>query len=357
MQRIFPWSLLLAALVLVLAAAPVGAEPSPDGEHALAHLPKQVGFEFKPIRPTIYLPNPKHMYQGLNNCGPTTAAIAISNYGILRTQTDAVNALKPNPKDVNVGPDEIVNYIRSEGLQAQVRVNGSRDLVMLFLSNDIPVVVEQWMLDDGGMGHYRLVTGYNRERGTVTFDDSFYGPDQRWTWEDFEARWGEFNASHIFIPVYRPEQEPLVRAILGPDASDAQMWQRAEGAARAAIDAAPGNSRQWFALGDALLNQNRNDEALQAYEKAYALGLPMRYHWYQFGHFEALARAGRWQRLLQLTQPVLDRAPVHEEMLSYRGLALRNLGDKDGAREAYRQALAANRFYQPARAALDRLGA
>lgn len=356
MKRYLPWSLLFAALLAALVTMPAHAEPSPDGE-PLTTLPRHlVGFELKSILPKAYLPNPKHQYQGLNNCGPTTTAIAISNWGVMRSQTDVVNAVKPNAKDVNVNPYEIAQYIRDQGLGAQVRVNGSRETLHLLVSNDIPVMVEQWLLDDGGMGHYRLVTGYNAERDTFTFDDSLLGPDQRWSWDEFNARWGEFNANRIFIPVYRPEQEPLIRAILGPDASDSQMWQRVEANARAAVDAEPGSGLQWFALGDALLNQGRNDEAVQAYDKAYGLGLPFRYYWYQFGHFEALAKAGRWQRLLQLTQPVLARAPVHEEMLYYKGLALENMGDKAGAREAYAASIAANRFYARAQEALARLG-
>ncbi|MCW5882700.1 MAG: tetratricopeptide repeat protein, partial [Anaerolineae bacterium] len=199
------------------------------------------------------------------------------------------------------------------------------------------------------------VTGYNAERDTVTFDDSLLGPDQRWSWDEFNARWGEFNTNRIFIPVYRAEQEPLVRAILGPDASDSQMWQRAEANDRAAIEAEPTNGLHWFALGDALLNQGRHAEALGAYEKAYGLGLPFRYYWYQFGHFEALAKAGRWQRLLELTDPVLETAPMHEEMYYYRGLALQNLGDTAGAREAYNAALANNGNMTRARAALQAL--
>jgi len=341
--------------LFTLAAGSAYAEPSPDGEGIdLTHVNlRDPLVDIKPVQKRVYLPNPKHQYQGMNNCGPTTTVIAMSNYGVMRTQTDAVNVLKPNPKDVNVSPYEVVNYIKSQGLDAQVRVNGSIEMLTWLLSNDIPVMVEQWMLDDGGMGHYRLVTGYNLDTQTVTFDDSFYGPDQRWSIGDFTARWTEFNPNHFFIPVYRPEQESLVRALLGPDASDAQMWVRAEGAMRSNLEAFPNDARVWFALGDALLNQNRTEEALQAYEKAYTLGLPFRYYWYQFGHFEALAKLGRWQRLYQLTGPVLEKAPVHEEMFYYRALALKGMGDTNGALAAIKQSVSANPHFARAQSTLQ----
>ena len=348
--------LMLTALVLALTLAQgvARAEPSPDGEdieyHALRH--DDIFAQIRAIQPKVYLPNPKHQYQGMNNCGPTTTVIAMSNWGVMRTQTDAVWVLKPNPKDVNVSPWEIVSYIKSQGLEAQWRVNGSLETLQLFLSNDIPVMVEQWMLDDGGMGHYRLATGYNKERGTITFDDSFYGPDQRWSNEDFQARWDEFNLNHIFIPVYPPEKADLVRALLGPDADDKQMWQRAEAARRADLENDPNNARVWFALGDALLNQNRVDEALPAYEKAYTLGLPFRFYWYQFGHFETLAKLGRWQRLLQLTQPVLAKAPIHEEMFYYQGVAYKGMGNMDAARDAFQKSAEANKNFDRTKQAL-----
>ena len=359
LSRVSRFLLPALALFLLVGAGTAFAGPSPDDDYPM--LRKRVSdtntspLPIKTMLPKQYLWDVKHQYQGWNNCGPTTTAMAISDYGINMSGFDIAAKLKPNPKDVNVSPDEIVSFIKSQGLDAQLRVNGTRETIMWFLSNDIPVIVEQWMLDDGGMGHYRLATGFNRERGTVTFDDSFYGPDQRWTWEDFEARWGEFNNLHKFIPVYRPEQAPLVRAILGPDADDAQMWERAEAAARSNIAGFPDDGRTWFALGDALMAQNRTQEALDAYEKGYALGLPKRFYWYQFGHFEALAKLGRWQRLLDLTQTVLVQAPTHEEMHYYQGLAYQGLGNTAAARDSFQKALSDHPGMARAQKALDAL--
>jgi hypothetical protein len=356
---------ILLILLLAFTSSAALAYPSPDGEPlARAVYPQdeapdegggEIAVEVKPIADTVYLENIRHEYQGWNNCGPTTTSMYLSYYGINAPQTITAPVLKPNSRDVNVSPDQVANYIRSQGLEALVRVNGNRDTIMWFLSNGIPVMAEQWLPDDGGMGHYRLATGFNRARGTVTFDDSLLGPDGRWTWAQWEARWSEFNTSRIYILVYRPEQAPLVRALLGPDADDVQMWQRAEAGARSNLEVFSDDGRVWFSLGDALLNQGRTDEALDAYEKAYALGLPWRYYWYQFGHYEALARLGRWQRLLELTQPVLARAPMHEEMYYYQGVAYKGLGNVEAARQSFNQALTNNRNFARARASLQAL--
>ena len=351
------WPILLG-VALLFAPRLALAQPSPDSDDPAPHYQGQ-GNEpevaVKPVADRVYLSNIKHDWQKWNNCGPTTTSMALSFFGINAPQLNVANVLKPNPNDVNVSPDQIVQYVRNQGLDAQVRVNGNRDTLMLLLSNDIPVIAEQWIEDYGGMGHYRLVTGYNRAGGTVTFDDSYYGPDRVWTWDEFEGHWLGYNTNRIYIPVYRRDQAAVVRAILGEDAADWQMWLRAEAGARANLAVFGDDARVWFALGDALLNQGRPEEAVDAYEQAYQLGLPWRYYWYQFGHFEALAKLGRWERLLELTQPVLESAPMHEEMYFYRGLAEQNLGNYDAAREDFRQAIANNRNFTRARAALQNL--
>lgn len=350
--------LLMVGVMLALSQGTALAQPSPDNNHPT--FPRQGEGDqpqvvIRPIADRVYLSNVKHDFQHWNNCGPTTASMALSYFGVSIPQLTIANTLKPNPKDVNVSPDQIAAYVRKQGLEAQVRVNGNRDLIMWFLSNDIPVIVEQWINDYGGMGHYRLAIGYNRIKGTVTFDDSFYGPDRVWSWEEFEGRWMEFNLNRIYIPIYRPDQAPVVQAILGEDASDSQMWIRAEAGARANLEVFSDDARVWFGLGDALLGQGRAAEAVDAYEQAYRLELPWRFYWYQFGHFEALAQVGAWQRLLEISQPVLDTAPMHEEMYYYRGLAYKNLGDKASARAEFDQALANNKNFSEARAALQTL--
>ncbi len=336
------WFLVAVALALLLTGSVAWA----DGEDEAG---------VKPIADQVFLANVRHDWQQWNNCGPTTTSMALSYFGVNAPQLSVAAVLKPNPKDVNVSPNQIVDYVRNRGLAAQVRVNGNRETLMKLLSNGIPVIAEQWIPDDGGMGHYRLAIGYDRDRGVVIFDDSYYGPNREWSFEEFEGHWMEYSINRIYIPVYRRDQAGLVRAILGPDADDGEMWLRAEAGARANLEAFGSDARVWFGLGDALLNQGRPWEALDAYETAYRLGLPWRWYWYQFGHFEALAKTGSWDRILELSDPVLAKAPMHEEMYYYRGLAFQNLGDPDSAREAFSLALKNNGNFSRARAALNTL--
>jgi hypothetical protein len=50
-----------------------------------------------------------HEYQKLNNCGPVALAIALSYYGVERTQFDIAPLVKGYNKDKNVSPEELLH--------------------------------------------------------------------------------------------------------------------------------------------------------------------------------------------------------------------------------------------------------
>jgi hypothetical protein len=117
----------------------------------------------KPIAPQVALTGLTHQWQTWNNCGPVTITMNLSYYGRTETQVDAAPVLKPNKDDKNVSPYELAAYARTLGYEAVVRVGGNLDLLKQLLSNDLPVIVETWLNpeDKGGLGHYRLFTGYD----------------------------------------------------------------------------------------------------------------------------------------------------------------------------------------------------
>lgn len=303
-----------------------------------------------PIADQIRLTGIRHDYQRWNNCAPTTTRMTLSYFGIDIPQATIAEALKPDPQDANVSPAEIVPYVQGKGLRAVVRVNGGLETVMQLLSNRVPVIVEQWIEEKGGMGHYRLVSAYDRPRQVFVTQDSYFGPNYRLSFADFDRGWAVFN--RLYIPVYTAEQEPLVKAILGPDFDDAAMVRRALETAQTRIQADSKDPYGWYALGDAHLAQGNAPAAAEAYETAIAIGLPWRFFWYQFGPFEALLQVGDYQRVLALTAPVLKKMPNIEELHLYRGEAFRGLGDTGRARAEFELALKYHPGYERAQAAL-----
>jgi tetratricopeptide (TPR) repeat protein len=187
------------------------------------------------------------------------------------------------------------------------------------------------------IGHYRIVRGYDVGAGQLLTQDSFLGPNLWLTTGDFEAMWQPF--FFAYAPLYREEQEPLVAAIIGPDWDDEAMIARALGRAQADADGASENPYAWYNLGDARRLAGDPQGALSAYERAVEIGLPGRFFWYQSGFFAVLNDLGQHQRLLELTEPLVEEVPSLAELRVERGRALRSLGRKEEARAEFEEAL------------------
>ncbi|MDW8097875.1 MAG: C39 family peptidase [Anaerolineae bacterium] len=295
-----------------------------------------------------------HEWQRMNNCAPATVAMALSFYGERFTQFDLAPVLKGGEQDKNVSPEEIVGYLHEIGYGGRVQVNGDLDTVQRLIAHGIPVIVEQWLErpDDELTGHYRLVRGYDRAAGTIIVNDSYNGPQRSLSLAEFDRLWRAFH--RVYIPVYRLEDEPMVRQIIGAAWDEQIMYRRAAEVARQEVETI-GDLYAWFNLGDSLLGLGRAEEAVSAFERAMALGLPPRLLWYRFGPLEAYNRAGQYPQTLDLAAPLLAKVPMLEEAQYQRGFALEGLGRKEEAIAAYELALRYNPRLEEARQALARV--
>ncbi len=295
-----------------------------------------------------------HEWQRMNNCAPATLAMALSFYGEKVTQFDLAPILKGGERDKNVSPEEIVAYLREIGYGGRVQVNGDLETLQRLIAHGVPVIVEQWLErpDDELTGHYRLVRGYDRTAEVIIVNDSYSGPQRSFPLAEFDRLWRAFN--RVYIPVYRPEDEPMVRRIIGDAWDEQAMYRQAAETAQREVEAV-GDLYAWFNLGDSLLGLGRAEEAVVAFERAIALGLPPRLLWYRFGPLVAYNRAGRYQKTLDLATPLLAKVPMLEEAQYQRGVALEGLGREEEAIVAYEWALRYNSRLEEARRALTRV--
>jgi tetratricopeptide (TPR) repeat protein len=264
-------------------------------------------------------------------------AIGLSYFGLELTQADIAASLRNHPADKNVSLHELVGYAADAGVSARARINGDLDLVRRLINGGIPVLTEGWLRVGEDVGHYRLVRGYDLETGELLTQDSYHGPDIWVSGEDFEAMWRPF--FFAYAPLYRPEQEPLVAAIVGADWYDTAMASRALEDAQEAVDVAPDDPFGWYNLGTARFLHEDFDGAVSAFERSVSIGLPSRFFWYQFDFFAALNATGRHQRVLELTTPLITQVDSLAELYIERGYALAALGQKHEAVAAYEQAL------------------
>jgi hypothetical protein len=320
---------------------------------------------YRPAKAAVELSGVPHIWQKWNNCGPATLAMNLDYFGSQLTQADIAAVLKPDPDDKNVSPEEMADFARSHGFHAMVRANGDFDRLRLLLSNGVPVLIETWLEQEpgNGMGHYRLLTGYDDAAQQWTLFDSYVsaGVDANQPYRgihlpyaEMDQLWAVFNRTYILI--YTDNLAPTVLGILGDQADDAGMWQQALRQAQAEVERRPDDPFACFNLGTDEVALGHFEQAAAAYDRARVIGLPWRMLWYQFGPFRAYYETARYAELDSLAKATLATAGNIEELYYWRGMGLAGQGDAAGAQRAWQRALELNPHFTPAAAALNGQG-
>lgn len=318
-----------------------------------------------PIAPFKALEGFNHEWQTWNNCGPATLAMNLSFFGSSLLQAEIASVLRQHEDDKNVTPTEMAQFAQAQGYHAQVRVNGSAALLKLLLSNQIPVLIETWMEPDpnDGMGHYRLLTGYDDEAQHWIAFDSYVSHDFVRDAENYEGitlpygemdpLWRVFNRTYLLV--YDDSKSAVVQAIFGESLDPQVMWQQSLITAQNELAQEAENPFVWFNLGSTYNALGNHAEAATAFDQARRLGLPWRMLWYQFGPFEAYYETGRYDEVLALAYATIANTESIEEIHYWKGRGLAATGNLQSAKSAWQQALTLNPSYQKALDALAEL--
>ena len=250
--------------------APARAEAAPLIPKVV--LPQEPAVVAKAVRPAADLGDVRHLWQSLNNCGPASVVMVLSTFGITADQEVARLALRgPDWRRgmSPVGVDPWVNELY--GLHAVWRNNGTNALMKTLISNGFAPMVTQWMEDPSvsRIAHWRSVVGYDDGKGVFYSNDPMRGRYVPLQYEWFDKVWQPF--SYRYLVVYRPEDEALLRTIIGDQWSDRVMrdayYERARTEAAIRRDAA-----SMLAYGEASYQDGHFDEAVAAFQQGLALG-------------------------------------------------------------------------------------
>jgi tetratricopeptide (TPR) repeat protein len=313
----------------------------------------------------------------------------LSYYDWGKDQIAAGGVLRPNDKDVNVMPYELVDFVNEHtALHALWRYGGDLQTIKVLLNAGFPVMIEKsfepyTLRNEGWMGHYNLVVGYDDEKQILTVQDSYlmsyapWGgeiPQELWdsfigfdfSYSELEQAWRSFN--FVFIVVYPPEKENDVLNALGPLATD-------EGACRIAYDRAMQETSSltdvrdkffaWFNAGTSLVYLQDYGTAATAFDTAFGIypdiqqdSRPYRILWYETGPYEAYYYSGRYKDVINLADQTLGNMadPVLEESYYWRALSYYALGDKNRAVADLRTSLKYHPGFAPSVAMLEQYG-
>lgn len=314
-----------------------------------------------PLPAKVELKGFTHEYQKWNNCGPANLSMALSYWGWQGDQRDTAAYLKPNQRDKNVMPYEMVAYVNQEtALKAIWRPGGDLDMLKRLIAAGYPVIVEKGFEGegfDGWMGHYELLTAYDDEKQQVLAQDSYIMPNLPVSYDELMNYWQNFN--YTFIVIYPPEDETTVMDLLGPLADEVTSYQIAAQIASNEIFSTQGRTQAfaWFNRGTNLVYLDDYAGAAQAYDQYFALyanlnpdevNLPWRNIWYQTGPYWAYFYTGRYYDVLNLATTTIDAAsePAIEESWYWRALAKEALGDIDGAIQDLEEAVKWNENFE-----------
>lgn len=147
-----------------------------------------------------------HQWQTFNNCGPASIAILLAYYDHWITQYTVNQQVDPGPS-----PCQIKDYFPQYGLMARAyHCPPSVEPVRRLLGNGIPVIANQVLSTTSGIGHYRVIYGYNDDEQVFLSDDPLLGESWRLTYTEFRR----LSNGGGFIAVYPPEDDKRVKRLL-----------------------------------------------------------------------------------------------------------------------------------------------
>jgi hypothetical protein len=328
-----------------------------------------------PLPPSVSLKGVHYEDQHgrLNYCAPANLSMALSYWGWNGNRDVVGPVLKPDDKDKNVMPYEMVDYVNGQtDLRAVERVGGDLDLLKRFLAAGYVVLVEKgvYLRDLTGvvswMGHYQVITGYDDANSAFTTQDSFISADHPVSYDDLIAGWRAFNYTYIII--YPPDKEAEVMDLLGADADETANYQNASLKASNEIYGLAGIDQYfaWFNRGTNLMNLQDFAGAAAAYDEAFTVyptipeaDRPWRMLWYQTGPYFAYFYSGRYYDTLYLADGTLNAMQGDrnlEESYYWRAMAKAALGDTSGAIQDFQASLEYHPGFEPALYQLRLLG-
>jgi hypothetical protein len=311
-----------------------------------------------------------------NYCGPANVAMLLSYLGWHGDADEVARVVKPYPKDKNVMPYEMLDFIRFAGYDGILRVGGDIELLKRLIANGFVVLVEKGphFRDIQGsitwMGHYQVLSGYDDINRVFIAQDSYIEPDYEQPYDKLIEEWRSFN--YTYLVAFHPQQRDEVLSLLGEDADETTNFQRAlkkaaeETAALRGVD-------QFFAFynyGTNLVSLRDYAGAARAYDTAFALYdslpqsmsiRPYRILWYQTGPFFAYYYTGRYGDVINKAtfnsiEMVRDDTPALEESFYWRGMAKLQLGERQSAIDDFYTCLQYHTGFEVCRNALSGLG-
>ncbi|MDP3965466.1 MAG: C39 family peptidase [bacterium] len=309
-----------------------------------------------PLPKTKILPITYHTFQTFNNCAPAALSIALSYYGIFKSQEVLAADLRPNnnPRGINdeksTTPDRLGAKAQEYGLTPYFRGNGNINLIKRLVASGFPVLMRTLLEADEDFAHYRVIKGYDDTTEEIVQDDSYQGKNIRYSYDEFLKLWKPFGYEYLVLV---PENKiAIIDAILGEEANAKISWHNAIRTAESELAQNSGDILARFNLSVALYYAGRYVEATKEFEKVEYV-LPRLTMWYQIEPIRAYAALGNAGRVFELSDKILnDKNPAFPELYLLRGEMHVAEGNLAAAKAEFQKAVLYNKNLEAAHEAL-----
>lgn len=269
------------------------------------------------------LPGINQVYQTFNNCGPAALSMLLSYFDINVSQKQLGEELRPyqNPTgdndDKSVTLEELAEKSKEYGFIPYHRPAGNFDMLERLIQINIPIITRTWLTTDESIGHFRVVKGYNNVENYIIQDDSYQGPDKRYSYAEFNELWKKFNYEYlILVPL---SQKDEVENILGDYVNEEFSWKES---VKIALEQLELNQNDIFArinLSVAYYHLGEYQKSIEEFEKVED-SIPFRTLWYQIEPILAYYEIGNYERVFEITNNILNNGNrAYSELYEIRG--------------------------------------
>jgi tetratricopeptide (TPR) repeat protein len=309
-----------------------------------------------PIPASKILQSNYHVFQTFNNCGPAALSLALSYYGVNKSQQELGQSLRPYQNAAGINDDksvtlaELAEKSKEYDLIPYHRPNGSIETLKQFIAQDMPVITRTWLKPNEDIGHYRVVRGYDDIQKILIQDDSFQGKNLEYTYDDFNTLWSKFNFEYlVLVPA---DKQHIAEVILGDEVDAKVAWQHAIETSHKELEQNPNDLTAQFDLSVAYFNAGEHARSVEAYEKV-SDKLPFRTLWYQIEPIAAYYELGNYKQVFEITDKILNNQNrAYAEAYLLRGKSYLKQGDKNAARAEFEKAVLYNQNLHAAKDAL-----
>lgn len=304
----------------------------------------------RPEIPSSFLmPKRAHMFQSFNNCGPAALSMALSHYGINKSQAELGQKLRPyqhptgDNDDKSTTLEELAEESKSYNLTPFHRPNGDVEKIKQFVAAGFPVITRTLLKSDDDIGHYRVVRGYNDTTKQFTQDDSLQGADLKYSYDDFLELWKPYNYEYLVLVT--KDKENLAKQILQDEYDVNVAWENSLTRLNEELEENPNDMYTQFNLATTYYHLGKYEETTEMFEKVESR-LPMRTLWYQIEPILAYQKLKDYDRVFEITNKILsNNNRAFSELYLIRGEIYLTQGETAKATAEFKKAVTYNRNF------------